>query len=68
MRQALKMSQFDANWCLPSAIPENSLIWLLQVDGLLVDVRRMPREIQEIAYEKGLIPYIPADREGEEDK
>ena len=23
----------------------------------------MPREVQEIAFEKGMIPYIPADRE-----
>jgi hypothetical protein len=33
------------------------------VNGLLVDLRDMPREIQEIAFEDGLIPYIPADRE-----
>jgi hypothetical protein len=26
-------------------------------------LRDMPREIQEIAFEDGLIPYIPADRE-----
>lgn len=29
----------------------------------MMDVRQAPREIQEIAFEKGLIPYIPADRE-----
>jgi hypothetical protein len=29
---------------------------------LLVDLRDMPREVQEIAFEDGLIPYIPADR------
>jgi hypothetical protein len=29
---------------------------------MMVDVRHMPREVQAIAYEKGLIPYIPADR------
>ncbi|HEU0022613.1 MAG TPA: DUF6398 domain-containing protein [Dehalococcoidia bacterium] len=66
VRQALKMSQFDANWCLPSRIPENSLIWMLEVDGIIVDIRWMSRQIQEIAFEKGMIPYIPADREGEE--
>jgi hypothetical protein len=27
-----------------------------------VDVRRMSRAVQEIAYEKGLIPYIPGDK------
>jgi hypothetical protein len=23
----------------------------------------MPREVQQIAFEKGMIPYIPADQE-----
>ena len=27
------------------------------------NVRYAPRELQEIAFEKGLVPYIPADRE-----
>jgi hypothetical protein len=26
-------------------------------------VRQAPREVQEIAFNKGLIPYIPADRQ-----
>jgi len=30
---------------------------------MLVDIRTMPREVQVIAYEKGMIPYIPADQE-----
>jgi hypothetical protein len=29
----------------------------------LMDIRYAPREIQVAAYKKGLIPYIPADRE-----
>jgi hypothetical protein len=29
----------------------------------IVDLRTMPREVQEIAFEKGMIPYIPADQE-----
>jgi hypothetical protein len=26
-------------------------------------LRQMPREVQEIAFDKGMIPYIPADRD-----
>jgi len=26
---------------------------------IIVDARHLPREIQEVAYRKGLIPYIP---------
>jgi len=29
---------------------------------MLVDLRDMPREVQVIAYEKGMIPYIPIDQ------
>lgn len=35
---------------------------MAEVNGLLVDLRDMPRDVQEIAFAKGMIPYIPADR------
>jgi len=35
---------------------------MLEVNGFLMDIRSAPRELQEVAFEKGLIPYIPADR------
>lgn len=62
IRDMLNMYQLDPNWCLPSRVDENPLVWILQVNGMMVDIRYMPREVQQIAYEKGLIPYIPADR------
>jgi hypothetical protein len=62
IRDTLNMYQLDPNWCLPSRVDDNPMIWILQVNGMMVDVRHMPREVQVIAYEKGLIPYIPADR------
>jgi hypothetical protein len=41
---------------------KNPLVWMAEVNGLLVDLRDTPREVQMIAHEKGLIPYIPADQ------
>ena len=41
------------------------MIWMLEVNGLIMDIRRCPREAQVVAFEKGLIPYIPADRADE---
>ena len=35
------------------------MAWMSSLNGMIVDVRNQPREIQKIAYEKGLIPYIP---------
>jgi len=57
------MRQLDPNWCLPSKLNDNPMAWMIMVNGLLVDARQLPREIQEVAYEKGIIPYIPADKE-----
>ncbi len=62
IREAFKMSQFDTTWTLPSRMDSNPLIWMLEVNGFLIDVRHAPREVQAIAFQKGLIPYIPADR------
>lgn len=62
VRDILKMRRFDYNWMRPSKIADNSLVWMVSVNGLIVDVRYMPREVQEEAYRKGIIPYIPADR------
>ena len=59
VRDALRMMQMDPNWYRPSRMDENVMAWMIMVDGLIVDARSMPPEIQEIAYEQGLIPYIP---------
>ena len=60
---ALRTNRMDPTWMLRSFVDRNPLVWMAEVNGMLVDLRHMPREVQVIAYEKGLIPYIPADRE-----
>lgn len=35
------------------------MAWLIQVNGLIVDTRQAPREIQEEVFQQGLIPYLP---------
>ncbi len=62
IRTMLKIRQFDHRWTLPSRMDDNPLIWMLEVNGLIMDIRRCPREAQVVAFEKGLIPYVPADR------
>jgi hypothetical protein len=59
---ALGTNRMDPAWMLRGFIDKNPMVWLAEVNGLLVDLRDMPREVQEIAYEKGMIPYIPADQ------
>ena len=62
VRDALDMGQMDPQWYRPSKMEDNPLAWMIMVNGFAVDVRQMPREVQEIAYEKGLIPYLPGAR------
>jgi hypothetical protein len=61
IRNLLGMYQMDPNWTLPSKINDNLLAWMIQVDGFVIDARHAPREIQEEAFLKGLIPYIPTE-------
>ena len=63
IRKMFKMYPFDPNWTLPSQLDDSPIAWMVQVNGFVLDVRQAPREVQEIAFKKGLIPYIPADRQ-----
>lgn len=60
--QMLDTYQLDPKWSLSSLLEANPLVWMAEVNGFVVDLRHMPREVQEIAFQKGMIPYIPADR------
>jgi hypothetical protein len=63
VRDLLGMYQLDTNWMLPSRLDSNPMVWMLSVNGVIVDIRDMPREAQEIALENGLIPYTPDNSE-----
>ena len=63
IRDMLRISQFDGEWMLPSLVDKSPMAWMISVNGLIVDARYLPRSIQEEAYRKGLIPYVPGDVE-----
>ena len=63
IRRMFRISQLDFEWMLPSRVEDHPLTWLLSVNGFIMDIRHAPREAQEVAFEQGLIPYIPADRD-----
>lgn len=62
VRDALHIRPWDHRWTLPSLLENTDMIWTLEVDGLLVDLRNLPLILQEEAFRKGLIPYVPAYR------
>jgi hypothetical protein len=57
--ELLKSGQAEPNWILPSRMAENPMVWLIQVNGLIIDARYALQEIQEKAFRRGLIPYLP---------
>jgi hypothetical protein len=65
VRDTLKMRQMDPDWTLPSRLAHNPMAWLVMVDGMVVDIRGMPRALQEAALAKGLIPYLPESGDGD---
>jgi len=63
IREALDLFQMHPDWCVPAMLENNPLVWMLSVNGVVMDIRLAPREAQEEAYRLGFIPYIPADEE-----
>jgi len=64
VRDELDLVQLDPDWCTEAMLEDNPLVWTLEVDGFMLDIRMAPREMQEEA----LIPYIPADRQERKSK
>ena len=61
----LDLMQSDPDYTIASRIDSNPLVWMVEVNGLIVDLRHVPREVPEIAVQQGLIPYVPAARDTE---
>lgn len=61
IREGFNLMQLHPAWCLPSLLDRNPLVWMVELNGLMVDMRSMPRKVQEAAYRQGLIPYVPND-------
>jgi hypothetical protein len=59
IRRIVDIGPLAPEWCLPSRLADNPLVWMIRVNGVVVDVRTMPRELQEQAYQLGLIPFVP---------
>ena len=63
IEETLDLIPLDPDYTVDSRMEENPLAWMIDVNGLLMDARTAPREIQEAAFAQGVIPYIPDDEE-----
>jgi Domain of unknown function (DUF6398) len=68
IRRLVRIRPIDPEWTLPSRMEQNPVVWMIQVNGLFADARHLPRHIQEEAFRRGLIPFIPGDRVGESEE
>lgn len=58
--RALDLIQLHPDYCLPALLDNNPLVWMLKVNGIIVDIRSMPISAQLQAFDQGFIPYVPA--------
>ena len=66
IRRALGLGPMDPRYWVPRLTPDNPFVWILSVNGLLMDIRQAPLAAQQEAYRKGLIPYVPAESDSAE--
>ena len=61
IRELLALSMSNFKWMLPSRLKDNPMIWIVRVNGLYMDIRDLPREVQQQALEQGIIPFLPPE-------
>jgi hypothetical protein len=62
IRDILAMDRLSPEWTLSSQLADNPMVWMLRVNGLMVNIRHAPIEMQRLAFGKVLIPYVPAEQ------
>jgi len=50
----------QANFLFDPVAEQNPLVWIIAVNGVAMDTRHVPMDIQVEAHQRGLIPYVPA--------
>jgi hypothetical protein len=62
IRDSLDLERMDPRWSRKEILDNNPLVWMVQdKSGIPLDLRQAPRQVQEQAYQQGLIPYIPGE-------
>ena len=62
IRALLGLSWYEPDLTRRSMLERNPLAWLVSVNGILVDARTLPAELQDEARRLGLIPDLDARR------
>lgn len=68
IRDGLNIFPLDPRFCLPERLADSPLVWIRPFNGIMVDFRMLPREVQEEALKADLIPFIPEPLQGQAPK
>lgn len=56
----LQISPYSLEFQRADVAEQNPLVWMIELNGLVVDARHVPLAIQMEACRRGFIPYVPA--------
>jgi Domain of unknown function (DUF6398) len=59
IRDLLEINYFSPEFQRADVVAQNAMVWMIEVNGHLVDARSLPLDLQQIAFDSGLIPYVP---------
>ncbi len=59
IRKFLRIAPMDPRWTRADLLLKNPNVWMIKVNGFIIDARDAPRELQIAAYDQGVIPFIP---------
>lgn len=62
INKALNLGVFEPDLTRPAMLEQHPIAWLVEVDGLIVDARMLPLELQDEARRRGLIPDLDHHR------
>lgn len=58
IRDVLGIKPMDIDFCRRELLEAHPVAWLVEVDGVVIDARRLPAEVQAEARKRGLIPDL----------
>jgi hypothetical protein len=62
INRTLEIGIYEPELMRAAMLEQHPMIWMVMVDGLIVDARTLPGEVQDEARRRGLIPDLDALR------
>ncbi|MHB1783897.1 MAG: DUF6398 domain-containing protein [Acidimicrobiales bacterium] len=59
IRRTLRLGPLEPELCRRDLLARHPYAWLVEIDGLIVDVRALPQPLQDDARRRGLVPSWP---------